>query len=338
MSCNTFITDSFNRLVHFTDRWFVLVVVLTTGIVSCSQQPNITSAAVHEIGRQKFSNIDWSPDDSTLYAVGSPYPVSAFADLYFVEVASGNITKLTDNSDVYDFPTWSPDGEDIAITVDQHTIWIFNIASRNFTYLTAGEGATWLPEGDKLAIYVGPSANDDTDHREIRIVDLQGNILRTLEVGAFIPELLQLQPYLIQPDEDLSGFDISPDGEHLIFSLDLYTGMLEGEGRGEQRQETYKVNLRDESTFPFLPGETVGFVSWSPDGNKIAYIQPKILGIGKLIIVDNQGKCQMIPDLPTEIESPSWSKDGSQIAFLYGGEIHILDTSLYLTLEDSGCP
>lgn len=338
MSHLIFITDSFIRLVSITVRWFVFMIVLTTGVVSCSHQQNITSASIRNISHEKFTYIDWSPDNSTLFAVGSPYNVTAFTDLYSFELTSGRFIELTEHSGVFDFPRWSPDGENVVITVDQNTIWIFDIVSRRFTYLTDGEGAIWLPDGEKLAVYVGWLSNKGTDHREIRIIDLQGNILRRIDVGAVIPELLQLQPYHVTPIEYLAGIDVSPDGAHVIFSLYLYKGRLEGDESGDQSQEAYIVNLHDEDVYPFLPNESVGFVSWSPDGNKIAYIRPKILGIGKLMIVDTQGNCQMVPDLSTEIETPSWSNNGSEIAFLYEGEIHILDINLYLELEGSGCP
>jgi len=338
MSNLIFITDSFNRLISNTVRWFVLMIVLTTGMVSCSQQQNITSASIRNISHEKFTSIDWSPDNSTLFAVGSPYAPSAYTDLYSFELTSGRFIELTEKPGVFSFPSWSPDGENVVITVEDNTIWIFNIVSRRFTYLTDGEGATWLPDGDKLAVYVGPFSNKGTDHREIRIVDLQGNILRRIDVGAVIPELLQLQSYLVKPREYLTRIDVSPDGAHVIFSLDLFKGRFVGEDRGEKHQEAYIVNLHDEDVYPFLPNESVGFVSWSPDGNKIAYTRPKILAIGKLIIVDTQSNCHMVPDLPPEISSPNWSNNGSEIAFLYKGEIHILDINLYLELEGSGCP
>jgi Tol biopolymer transport system component len=317
---------------------FALLLALTTGLVSCSRLPDITSETIRKISSQRFANIDWAPDGSTIFAVGARYLPAPLADLFSIEVATGKSTKLTEVSGVYGFASWSSDGEKIALTVDQNTIWIFDVSTRSSTYLTAGEGAVWLPDGDKLAIYVGPLPDADTDHREIRIVDLQGDVLDTLEVGAVIPELLQLKPYLVRPDEDLSGLDISPDGDNIIFSLDLYKGKLEGEDRGEERQEAYLVNLRDESVLPFLPGEPVGFISWSPDGTKIAYIRPEILDVGELVIADNEGRCLFIPDLPHEISSPSWAPDSSKLAFLYGGAIHILDLSPQSTQQGNGCP
>jgi Tol biopolymer transport system component len=319
------------------DYRFALLLALATGLVSCSRLPDITSETIRKISSQKFANIDWAPDGSTIFAVGAPYPPTSLADLFAIEVATGNSTKLTEVSGVYAFASWSPDGEKIALTVDQNTIWIFDVSTRSSTYLATGEGAVWLPDGDKLAIYVGPLSNDSTDHREIRIVDLQGKVLHTLGVGAVIPELLQPKPYLVQPYEILLGIDISPDEERLIFSIKISEGRLDGEDRGEQRQEAYLVNLRDESVLPFLPGEPVGFISWSPDGTKIAYIRPEILDVGELVIADTEGKCLFIPDLPHEISSPSWAPDSSKLAFLYGGAIHVLDLSPQST-QGNGCP
>ena len=323
--------------MQFTGNKLILLMILLIGLQACSREPDITSVAIHKVSSDRFYHIDWSPVTETIFAVGTFPHGAAISDLHLVEVNSGSMEELSDLSTWYEFPRWSPDGMKVALTVSGDEIWVYDLTTDQFTYLTNGEGAVWFPDGTRLAIYVGPSSNPGTKHREIRIVDQLGNILRTIEVGEVIPELLQLAPYMVHPDEDLSGFDISPDGEHLIFSLELYLGRL-GSENGEHRWEAYIVDLSDESVLPFLPGETVGFISWAPDGDKIAYIRPRLLGEGELLIVDPEGLCQLIPNLPSEISNPNWSQDSLHLAFLYQGEIHILDISLYLTLEDSGCP
>ncbi len=326
------------KTVHSVPHQITFVIFLAAGIVSCMRVQDITSESILKISQEKFISIDWSPDGSTLFAIGPHYHATTISHLYSIEVASGDSAKLTEDFDAYDLSSWSPNGEKVALTVDLNTIWIFDVASRQTTYLTAGEGATWFPEGDKLAIYMGPNSIKGADHREIRIVDLEGNVHSTIDVGEVIPELLQLQPYHVNPQEYLYGLEISPDGGYVLLSLYLYKGRQEGQDSGEERHEAYLVDLRNESVLPFLIDEPVSVASWSPDGTKIVYIRPKGLRRGELVIVNNEGVCQLIPDLPPEIKSPTWSKGGQHIAFLYWGEIHILDINLYLELEDSGCP
>jgi dipeptidyl aminopeptidase/acylaminoacyl peptidase len=338
MSFNSVVISLHKRMVISMYQRIALALLIVMGMVSCSRPLDITSTAVHKISRDQFANIDWSQDGSKIFAIGTPYHGSGSSYLYSVDVATGKSTKLTKTPDVYDFPSWSPDGEKVALTFDQSTIGIFEMGSGRFTHLTTGEGAVWLSDGDRLAVYVGELSNKDTDHREIRIVDLQGNVLHTIDVGAVIPELHQLKPYLANPDEDLTGIDISPDGEHLIFSLNLFEGKVEGQERGSERQEAYSVNLQDDTVLPYLPEDSVGSVAWSANGTEIAYIRPKTLSTEQLVIASPDGNCLLIPDLPPEIRSPTWSKDGSHLAFLYGFEIHIMDMDLQSALQDSGCP
>lgn len=322
---------------QFTGHKLLLLLILLIGPQACSRFPDITSAAIQRVSSTRFDFIDWSPVTKTIFAVGTWPHGTAISDLHLVEVNSGNMEELSDLSTWYEFPRWSPDGRKVALTVRGDEIWLYDLATDLFTYLTNGEGAVWFPDGTKLAIYVGSSSNPGTGHREIRIVDQQGQILRTIRIGALIPEILQPVPNMLHPSEHLFGFDLSPDGEHLIVTLELFLGRPSNKP-GEYRSETYLVNLGNESVVPFLIGEPVSMVSWAPDGTKIAYIRHKGSRSGELVIVDNNGVCQLIPDLPPNIKSPTWSKGGQHIAFLYRGEIHILDINLYLELEDSGCP
>jgi dipeptidyl aminopeptidase/acylaminoacyl peptidase len=223
------------------------------------------------------------------------------------------------------------------MTVYLDSIWILDISTRQIDYLAEGEGAVWFPDGEMLAVYVGPSWSRGTDHREIRIIDLEGNIHRSFDVGEAIPEFDQVSSgdldSSLVPIEYLSGISMAPNGDRLIFSLATYANR-------EERWESYVVNINDGRINPFLPDDPVRDVSWSPDSINIAYIKGQRIRVGELFISDSNGICKFRLELPPEFSSPTWSLNISKMIFLYDGYIHQWDfnTSLKSTEQGTGCP
>ena len=257
--------------------------------------------------------------------------------MYFVNIETGRSELVSETSRGFSFLSWSPDGSKVVMTVYLDSIWILDIATQQIDYLTEGEGAVWFPDGERLAVYVGPSWSRGTDHREIHIIDLEGNIHRSFDVGDAIPEFGQvsssdLDSALI-PIEYLSGISMAPNGDRLIFSLATYANR-------EEMWESYVVNINDGSIHPFLPDDPVRGVSWSPDSTKIAYIRGQRIREGELFISDSNGICKFKLELPPEFSSPTWSLNTFKIMFLYDGYIHQWDfnTNLKSTEQGTGCP
>ena len=279
-----------------------LVIMLVMNLQACQSDSNITSSFISRISASQFDSIAWSPDGTTIFAVGAPIPPSEEGYPYLITIQDGLVEQLSDAPDSYQFPTWSPDGTQVAITVDGDTIWLFSITSRQLIFLVPGEIASWSSDGTKLAVYVGPQSNPGTSRRELLIVDLQGEILQRIDVGAVIPPLLVTPsptvptslgtftppPILLPPTEYLLGMTWTiASGNRIAFSV-------EGSASTNVPPAAYIVNLEGGEVGEFLRGETIGFLAWSPDGSKLAYIRPNNLN-GELIIAQADGTCLFKP-------------------------------------------
>ena len=123
---------------------------------------------------------DWSPDGRTFVFSTDVDGDAEFLDpeLWLLEIDTSGLTQLTDD-DHYDFyPTWSPDGTEIAFVSgrrgDGHEVHIMDVASRSTRQLTTDLGgrtdtAHWAPAGNTIAAHA--RSVQDVNVRELHLVD-----------------------------------------------------------------------------------------------------------------------------------------------------------------------
>lgn len=197
-------------------------------------------------------------------------------------------------------PRWSPDGRHIAHFRSrlissgrcETDIWIMDADSSDQRKLTAGAYPTWSPDGERVAYSA-------VDGRRIEIVNTDGS-----------PGEAVTRP----PDRAVDLWpDWSPDGGRIVFSR------MHGDERGAAlRMELWVVDLAtgNEEQLCCLgelwPEEAV----WSPDGSLLAFADyPPGDGPSTIVVVRADGSEARLLTSGHKDWGPSWSSDGSRIAF-----------------------
>lgn len=217
-----------------------------------------------------------------------------------------NRQPLTNSPDLHkSWPTWSPDGTEIAFATDEGIgrLHLMDADGSNLTVLkkdyTSSTRPAWSPDGQKIA-YGGTLI--------IRIFDT-----RTGEVEA-----------VRVPVHRLSGSRIhdvawSPDGHRLAFAAkiidlagnsqarDIYVMNVDGTGL----QQLTRHRAEDDAP------------TWSPDGQKIAFVSYRNVVAGGIFIMNTDGS--NIEELTNSGEDyPSWAPDGTQLACThFGAKVYI---------------
>lgn len=189
-----------------------------------------------------------SPDGRSV--VFSAYREDNIFEIYEVDIASGNVKRLTDRLGVLTAPEISPDGDQIVFTrwtpqSDRHLVWTMDRDGDNPENISGVEGwdPTWSPDG-KRVLYAA-DLNGSNQLYTVRVVDNSGRERR--QVGLF--------PYL------RGRSDWSPDGQYIVtysgqpWDREVYIMKADGY---DQRQLT-------------PPGGNSQGPSFSPDGNWVAF-------------------------------------------------------------------
>jgi Tol biopolymer transport system component len=104
---------------------------------------------------------------------------SGNGDLYAVDPAGTSIVQLTSDANDDRYPSWSPDGRQIAFTrVLDHRgdIWVMDADGSNQRQLTNGAANDWAPDwtNDGRVLFTSDRSEDDGVSQDIWIVGLEG--------------------------------------------------------------------------------------------------------------------------------------------------------------------
>ncbi|MCK4415325.1 MAG: PD40 domain-containing protein [Candidatus Eisenbacteria sp.] len=243
----------------------------------------------------------WSPDGSHIVMSASWGDSAYHADLYLISVNGGTPIRLTDEPGYARYPSWSPDGTQLAfVAPDMHKIdalWTMSpVPGSNAVIVTRGNpnvalaDCAWAPDGDRIAYSV------------VQLVGTPGvpayACISTVSVGSGAGQYLLC-------NYGVSGLNWSPDGSSIVFSswysqADIWVVPANG---GVPQQLTF------DSADDLSP-------TWSPRGSRIAFASDRS-GNSEiwLMSVTGQDSIQLTSG-PGEKGRPAWSPEGSALAVL----------------------
>jgi dipeptidyl aminopeptidase/acylaminoacyl peptidase len=252
----------------------------------------------------------------------------------------------------------SPDGNWVAYTVGTADfkqdafvtqIWVVDVASGRKFQLTRGEKSStsprWSPAGNWLAFL----SNRIEDKNQIFLINPTGG------------EAIQLT----KSETAIGGFSWSEDGKSIAYlasepapqvSKDRkeYMGDFEVVRKEYNFQHIWTINVAEAMNGPIVGKQrtkrkdfSVGAISWSPDGSKIAFsatINPDLIqgttsDVYTLNLADDTIK--KVVSLPGPDSNPRWSPDGKELVFssAMGQTVYFASNSrLAVVSADGGTP
>jgi len=277
----------------------------------------------------------WSPDGDY---VAFTSDTSGQDDVYLLEVASGQVARLTTEGGMY--PSWVPSpavgpGGLIAYAAGPNGAWQIFIAdpTTGEIRLLPGQPANsgvpaWSPDGEKLIF-----RSDVSGAWQIFSIDRDGSDLRQLTVS----EDDNLEPTW-SPDGTKIAFVSQRDGNKELYVMDgdganqrrLTTNpdwdddpswspdgsWLVFESRREGRMDVYKMRVDGSEVVRLTrDGDVNSTPAWSPDGRFIAFERKSGAVFHIWIMNADGGEQQQITTDGTQNYRPAWSPDGREIAY-----------------------
>jgi TolB protein len=232
-------------------------------------------------------------------------------------------------------PVWSPDSKKIAYSVfdqDHQNLYMMDLERRTAELLAKQAGEpVWSPDGSKIA-YV--SFGSDTS--AIAIVDVDSKVSKTLTIG-YAPQwsangqqiaylvagVLHManadgttpRPVLSDPMVSIWDFEWSPDGKHIAFT---------SQGTSENTTALTIMNPDGSEPNKIADGTYNLSMSWSPDSQQLAFVgfcNQKSADYICMINKDGTSPRALFPYLGYQPVHPTWSPDGQQILYAFGGRI-----------------
>ena len=244
---------------------------------------DINAQANKNLTNDVYVDIDptWSPDSKQLAYLSDK---AGNMDLWVLDVASGESSKLVDLDDDLGFPVWSPDGQSIAFFVrDARNVWgygvlhLVNVASGEVTSLDNRQfvpsKATWSPDSNLLAVMVLQpySSRFREGLSKIMIIDTKG------EVQGYVSPEEGRTPAM----RNINGPVWSPNGSNMAYIQDGTLWQLPVNEKGNANGEP--ISLTTElATAP----------SYTADSKQILY-----LATDTLKLLDLESKQTTIIDL-----------------------------------------
>ncbi len=219
------------------------------------------------------------------------------SSIYVMNSDGSDITRLTHDGGLEIYPTWSPDGRQIAYERARRgwDIWVMNVDGSNQRNITSDEAIdfreapwdftpSWHPDGDRIAFR---RFLKDVEETHIYVININDDHIKKLIENAGNPHF-------------------SPDGTRIAFQS--HNGQI------------YVANADGTNPWRLSNEKDLELGGWSPDSKQILYSQPKGQPDPFIVTVDpvfdgNQGFLQRKIRMPIRFADPTFGADGKSILF-----------------------
>ena len=221
-------------------------------------------------------------------------------DIYAMDAAGGNLTRLTTSADREDFPVWSPGGTRLAFAAgpfDEQNIFVMRADGSGVTQLTDAPGRdfepAWSPDGTKILF--ASDRGRAAGSAQVYVMNADGSgeaLLVSAPVGGSARSPIW-----------------SPKGDRIAYTWND-SGTV---------GDTVFVAAPDGSSASAVPGmpaglEGLGELDWSPDGSRIVFVGTDS-GSTELYDVELEvGEVTLLTEVASA-GAPAWSPDGQRITF-----------------------
>lgn len=234
-------------------------------------------------------------------------------DIYVMDSMGRNLVNLTNSPQDDNSPAWSPDGTQIAWSVEVgeglSEIYIMDddgANKRELTDLGLDAGTpTWSPDGLQIAFWAGAQGE-----RDIYVINVDGSGV----------EMLTAEP------GDETSPHWSPDGTKIAFTYSTNEG-----------DDIYMVDASSGALTQLTDTELNERVAkWSPDGTELAFFAELDDQSEVFLMAADGSNVRQLTDQAGEDYFPTWSPDGRFLLYLSRPaatrEFHLLDLTT-MTLQ-----
>jgi Tol biopolymer transport system component len=256
--------------------------------------------------------------DPALSPDGSQAVFTAVGDLWLANLATGAVSKLTDDEAIDLSPSWSPDGAKIAFASDRDgktDIWTIALDGRALAKLTdldtPANSPVWSPDGKKIA-FLKDSRASIFLAGTVEVLDVSTKKITRIAEEIFGPSapswspsgktvaIVARKPLTSRFREGINAFMLSPaDGK----GATKWISPVEGRSLGRRQWNR---------------------PAWSSKGDIVYRLDDQLWSVS----LDDAGKLGAKPVMIAKAgENPSWSAEGSKLIFVDGDKLNTWDVA-----------